>query len=156
MGTTMPKFTSETAKLARSKVSSKSCAENGSKGYQALKAQGKEKLAAQKAAEWRLEHPSNLEVKVMGWLDKLNVKYLREVNIDKFYVDFLIDNLAIEVNGAQWHEKEDLRAGQKERDQGKYRTLIGLGYTVLILPESDIKSGEALVKLQKLFAQEVL
>jgi very-short-patch-repair endonuclease len=128
-------FTSESAKSARAKVSSKSSSENGKKGYQALVSKGKEKLAAQKAAEWRLNHPSNLEKIVAGWLNELNIQYKREVNIDRYYVDFLVDNLAIEVNGAQWHEKEELRPGQKNRDQSKYRTLIGLGYTVLILPK---------------------
>lgn len=144
-------FTSESAKAARAKVSSKSCAENGAKGYAALVAQGKEKLAAQKAAEWRLAHPTSLEVQVKEWLDELFVSYEREVNIDRYYVDFLVGKLAIEVNGAQWHEKEDLRAGQKDRDQSKYRTLISLGYTVLILPESEIKNKSAREKLEKLF-----
>ena len=89
----------------------------------------------------------------MEWLDELGIVYDREVSIDRYYADFVIDKLAIEVNGAQWHEKEDLRQGQKNRDQSKYRTIISLGYTILILPESDIKSKESQVKLQKLFAR---
>lgn len=144
-------FTSETAKLARSKVSSKSCSDNGKKGYQALVACGKEHIAAQKAAEWRLNHPTNLEQQVMSWLDELNVEYEREVSIDRYYADFVVECLVIEVNGAQWHEKEDLRDGQKDRDKSKYRTLMSLGYTILILPESDIKNGDAKVKLERLF-----
>lgn len=99
-----------------------------------------------------MNHPSCLEKEVMGWLDELKVQYQREVSIDKYYADFVIDNLVIEVNEAQWHEKEDLRQGQKNRDQNKYRTFIGLSYTVIILPEASIKSGEAKEKIQKLFS----
>lgn len=148
-------FTSESAKAARAKVSSESSSKNGKKGYQALVKQGKEKLAGRKAAEWRMNHPSNLERMVIGWLDEMKINYRREVSIDRYYADFVIDNLVIEVNGAQWHEKEELREGQKNRDQNKYRTFISLGYTVIIFPENEIKSGTAKEKLQKLFSDYI-
>lgn len=122
----------------------------GKAGYQALVAKGKEGLASKKAAEYRLKNPTELERRVIEWLTELGVSFKREVSIGKFYADFLIGKLVVEVNGRQWHELEDLRQGQKERDRGKYRTFGGLGYTVLVLPESDIVSGEAKQKLERL------
>lgn len=126
----------------------------GKAGYQALVAKGKEGLASKKAAEYRLKNPTELERQVIEWLTDLGVPFKREVSIDKFYADFVIGKLVVEVNGRQWHELEDLRQGQKERDKGKYRTFSELGYTVLVLPESDIVSGEARQTLDRLLRNE--
>lgn len=120
----------------------------GKAGYQALVAKGKEGLASKKAAQYRLENPTDLEKQVIKWLDEFKVNYQREVKIDKFYADFIIGTLVIEVNGKQWHELEDLRSGQKERDKGKYQKFSELGYTILVLPESKIIDGSALVELR--------
>lgn len=122
----------------------------GKAGYASLVAKGKEGLASKKAAEYRLLNPTNLECKVIEWLTELDIPFKREVSIDKFYADFVIGKLVIEVNGRQWHELEDLRQGQKERDKGKYRTFSELGYTILVLPESDIVSGGAKQTLEML------
>lgn len=145
-----PRLTSEFQKMARSHVKRESLVASGKAGYKALVAKGKGKLASQKAAEWRRVNPSSLEQIVIVWLDELHINYQREVSIDDFYADFVIDRLVIEVNGAQWHELEELRQGQKERDKGKYQAFTRLGYTVLALPECDIKSGEARVKIQNI------
>lgn len=145
-----PRLTSEFQKMARSHVKRESLVSSGKAGYQALVKKGKGKLASQKAAEWRQANPSSLEQIVIAWLDELHINYQREIEIDGFYADFVIDRLVIEVNGQQWHELEQLRQGQKERDKGKYQAFTRLGYTVLVLPECDIKSGIAKVKIQNI------
>lgn len=143
-------FTSEHQKMARSHVKTESLQASGRAGYKALCKKGKQHLAGQKAAQWRLKNPTCLERMVIECLDALPIRYEREVEIGGFYADFLIEKLVIEVNGAQWHEKEELRTGQKEHDGRKYQTFTKLGYTILVLPECDIKSGEAKVKIQNL------
>lgn len=135
-------------KLMRSRVKRESLQASGRKGYEALCAKGKGHIASQKAAQWRQVNPSNLERVVITWLDELKVNYQREVEIGGFYADFVINTLVIEVNGQQWHELEQLRQGQKERDKGKYQAFTRLGYTVLVLPECDIKSGKSRELLQ--------
>lgn len=126
----------------------------GKAGYASLVAKGKEGLASKKAAEYRLKNPTELERQVIKWLTELDIPFKREVSIGKFYADFLIGKLVVEVNGRQWHKLEDLRQGQKERDKGKYRAFSELGYTVMVLPESDIVSGEAKNILEKLLDKE--
>lgn len=126
----------------------------GKAGYASLVAKGKEGLASKKAAEYRLKNPTELERKVIEWLTELGVSFKREVSIDKFYADFVIGKLVVEVNGRQWHELEDLRSGQKERDKGKYRAFGELGYTILVLPESKINDGSAKEELGRLLKKE--
>lgn len=146
---------SEFQRTQRAKVKSESLSASGKAGYQALVKKGKGKLASRKAAEWRLAHPSNLEQTVIDWLDELKISYRREVEINGFYADFVCRNFAIEVMGAQWHEKYELRPEQKERDSKKYQALTKAGYTVIILPERDIKSGEAKETLTRLIGDDL-
>ena len=155
-GALMPRgqnLTREHQQNAQAARSSQSLSEAGKAGYRALVKKGKSHIAGQKAAEWRLDHPSCLEKVVIDWLDDLGINYEREKQIGKFYADFVIDMLAIEVNGAQWHELEQLRQGQKEREKGKYQTFSKLGYTILVLPECDIKSGEARIKIKNILQE---
>lgn len=138
----------------RAKVKPESLSTSGKAGYAALVKKGKEHVASKKAAEWRREHPSGLERRVITWLRLLEVPFSREVECGKFWVDFKVQNYAIEVNGEQWHEKCELRPEQKERDKGKYQFLGKAGLTVVILPERDIKSGKAWITLYKLLGEQ--
>lgn len=144
---------SEWQKEQRAKVKRESLVKAGKAGYQATCRAGKQHIASQKAAKWRLEHPTNLECAIISQLELLGINYRREVEINGFYADFVINHYVIEVNGQQWHELEQLRPGQKERDGHKYRTLADAGYTMIVLPEQDIKSGKAQEVLSKLFSK---
>lgn len=146
-------LTPEFQRMARSHVKRESLVKAGKAGYAATCKAGKQHIASRKAADWRQEHPTSLEKIVIGWLDELEVRYQREVEIDGFYADFVTGNYVIEVNGAQWHELEELRPGQKQRDKRKYQTLAEAGYTIIVLPESEIKSGGAWQTLYKLFSK---
>lgn len=148
-------LTREFQQMARSHVKPESLSKSGKAGYDALCNKGKAKLAGRKAAEWRLAHPTSLEQVVIGWLDEFKVSYRREVEIDCFFADFVIGKLVVEVNGAQWHEREELRQGQRQRDKRKYQTFSELGYTVLILPESEIKNGQAKITLKNILPEEL-
>lgn len=120
----------------------------GKAGYASLVAKGKEGLASKKAAEYRLKNPTELERILISWFTLLEVEYEREKSIDKFYADAVVKSVVIEANGARWHELEDLRPGQKERDKGKYRKFNELGYTVLVLPESKLRDGTGFNELK--------
>ncbi len=153
-------FTHEFQVEARSHVKHDSLVESGKAGYAALVARKGRLYAGRKAADYRREHPSDLERIVIGWLDEIigtnklgNGLYSREMEIDEFFIDFAYRNFCIEVHGSQWHEKLELRQDQPMRDKRKYKTLTSLGYTVVILPESEVRSGEAKQTLIKLLGE---
>lgn len=145
-------FTSDYQKQTRSHVKTESLINSGKAGYAALEKKKGKMFAARKAADYRRSHPSGLEQIVGEWLNNLiGNHYSREAEVEGgFFVDFLYRNYAIEVHGAQWHEKCELRQDQPDRDKRKYATLTDLGYTVVILPEKDVKSGEARKTLENL------
>lgn len=147
-------FTSEFQKMARSKVKRESLQASGRKGYEALLAKRGKMFAARKAADWRRSNPSGLEQIVIEWIVNLIPEFnpadktYHEVEIGEFFADFVIGKLVIEVNGKQWHESLELRPDQANRDKGKYQEFTRKGYTILVLPESKIKSGEAMRELE--------
>ncbi len=146
-------FTPEFQREARSHVKTESLQASGKAGYAALVAKKGRLYAGRKAADYRRSNPSDLERIVIGWLDEIIGLYSREMEIDEFFVDFAYRNFCIEVHGSQWHEKLELRQDQPLRDKRKYKTLTSLGYTVVILPEKDIRSGEAKWTLIKLLGE---
>lgn len=147
-------FTREFQVEARSHVKVESLQASGKAGYAALVARKGRLFAGRKAADYRREHPSDLERIVIGWLDEIiGTVYSREYEVDEFFIDFAYSNLCIEVHGSQWHEKLELRTDQPARDKRKYKTLTSLGYTVVILPEKDVRSGEAKKTLIKLLGE---
>lgn len=136
-------FTSESQKMARSCVKRSSLQESGRRGYQALvKSKGKD-YAVQFLTKWRLEHPSNLEKIVAGWLDETGICYQREVEIGGWHVDFLIgDSQVIECDGELWHTNNSVHGEDREgRDADKDTWLRQHGYRLLRLPEQDILIG---------------
>lgn len=143
-------------KHIRSKVSSDSCRKNGAKGYAALKAAGKEELAGEKAADWRFDHPSDLEQIIIDVLVEMGLpvdRAHREVKVGKFYVDFKYGNIAIEANDDTWHINQySIRGDVETHDKGKYSYLRNLGVTVIVLAEKAIRSGEAAQLLKEMKA----
>lgn len=80
--------------------------------------------------------------KVAGdWFNKNNLSYERNMKIDKFYPDFVLGNIIVEIDGEYWHNQEK----DKERDE----KLSSLGYTIY-----RIKAKERIEeKLEKIFKQ---
>ena len=61
--------------------------------------------------------------KVAGeWFDKNNLLYERNKRVDKYYPDFVLGNVIVEIDGEYWHDQEK----DKERDE----KLSELGYTI--------------------------
>jgi len=82
--------------------------------------------------------PTRLEQSVARVLDSLGISYQVQVPIDRYTVDFLVPsrNLVIECDGHRWHSSDQARAKDRRRDQ----LLTSLGYSILRLPERDIKA----------------
>lgn len=133
-------FTPEYQRQTRSQLPKSVCVAGGKTAYKKLVEKYGPEYAQDKAAEWRMDNPSSLEVIVMEWIG--NTAHKREAKIrlpdGRFYfVDFQIGNTLIEVNGAWVHS---LRV---ESDGRKYAALQAAGYTVIILPEADVVSGKS-------------
>lgn len=144
-------FTSEYQKQTRSQLPREVCIKGGKTAYQKLVTKYGSEYAQDKAAKWRLTHPSSLEVKVEKWLR--GIEHEREVKIKEsnifYYVDFLIGKIVVEVNG-EW-----VHVLRTDKDNHKYKTLASWGYTVIVLPERDIESGKAKNIIDKLFRSEL-
>jgi len=88
----------------------------------------KELLKSGKIKSWFTRNkliPSYPEQFFIRVLDNNGLKYQREVKIGKYFADFLIGNLVLEIDGKQ-HEYEERKI--KDREKDKY--LISNGYEV--------------------------
>lgn len=95
---------------------------------------------------------SSLERTVAALLDALGIQYVAQESIGRYVVDFFVASrrLVIECDGLYWHS----RPGMKERDARKDELLNALGYTVLRLPEAQIKSGAVIETLKLVVDQK--
>lgn len=112
----------------------------GKAGYAATAAKKGALWVQQKAREKRLLKPSNLEKIVISILDEEAVSYRREVSCGPYYIDFVIGNQAIEVEGAYFHS---LRDPQAEADR---YAIIRQHYQLLILREANAASFRSLIQ----------
>lgn len=134
-------FTSESQRAARSQVKKESLKRAGAAGFKAFAAKNGIEAAAKRFADWRRAHPSVLERIVRAWLDDLDVFYISESVLDGYtiYPDFLImsHGLVVECDGRGWH------AMRADYDRWRDQLLRRAGYTVLRLPEDQIRDGRA-------------
>ena len=158
-------FSREHQQKARASVSLESLQAAGRAGWQATVTKHGKMKATRILADKRRSKPSGLERIVGRWLEELlGCQVLgnparHEVEIDEFYADFQPVpwiKTVIEVQGNQWHLKCELRTDQPARDKRKWETLGRLGYTIVCLPEVDIKNGKARGTLARLFKQNEL
>jgi len=56
------------------------------------------------------------------WLERNNIQYKRNPRIDKYYPDFVIDNIIVEIDGERWHNAE--------KDSKRDLQLSQLGYII--------------------------
>jgi very-short-patch-repair endonuclease len=82
---------------------------------------------------------TRIETIVQAMLDTLGIDYVCQHPIGPYSIDFFVQSraLAIECDGAYWHTKP----GAVEKDRKRDAYLVERGYSVLRLPEGDIKSG---------------
>ena len=75
------------------------------------------------------------------WLDKNNILFERNKKVDKYYPDFVIKNIIIEIDGEYWHDQE--------KDSERDKKLSELGYTI-----HRIKAKERIEeRLERIFNQ---
>ena len=86
--------------------------------------------------------PSSLEISIRKILDSLNVKYLTDYHISKWFIDIYIPNrnLIIECNGNYWHNLPN----RIKRDRELQEYAKENGYKLIWLWEDDIKEDPKL------------
>lgn len=92
--------------------------------------------------------PTSIEMKVKSILDQFHIEYKFQKRIHNYVVDFLIDNVVIEVDGYFWHN----RPGSKEKDRLRDIKLRQLGYQVIRLKEKDINKNAFALVVQTLIS----
>jgi very-short-patch-repair endonuclease len=63
------------------------------------------------------------------YLTQYNIVFEHNKKIDKYYPDFVIGNIVIEIDGAQWHDKE--------KDKIRDAILIAQGYKVFRIDSKE-------------------
>jgi len=93
--------------------------------------------------------PSKIEILIDFYLKELNIAYESQVSIDKFIVDFKINDVIIECNGSYWHADPRLykipaNAMQRQvikKDKRRYKHLKSKKFKLIILWEIDINNN---------------
>ncbi len=113
------------------------------------------KIASEKAIErhkrndsnfgWQTRNqiePSYPESIAIRWFEENNISFEREVKFGKYFIDFAIGNIAIEIDGQQ-HELEE----RKESDKRKDNLLIENGWKVYRIKFSKDNIRERLTEI---------
>jgi very-short-patch-repair endonuclease len=93
------------------------------------------------AAACRLAKPSSIERIIRSLLERLEIIYLPEHRIGPYIVDIFIPDkrLVVECDGEYWHSMP----GAKERDAKRDSYMVSRGFTVLRLPEKEIRNRQS-------------
>ena len=101
--------------------------------------------------QWKHTRVSKAEKRLAGCLKGANIEFKQQVPINRFTVDFLVEEkLVVEVEGGIYHDNPD----RVKRDLIRQDILKAEGYEVLRIPSDIIdtkgknKSVAELVKLQ--------
>jgi len=145
-------FNSEYQRQARAHLSREDMARGGRHTFQLMVRRYGRAHALDHLAKYRREHPSDIERRVMDWLDQHSIAYQREVNVAGVWVDFLIDDgtTVIECDGKIWHENDPLHGEDREgRDTLHEMALTANGYRLIRLSETAIRDGSAFTQLEQ-------
>lgn len=80
---------------------------------------------------------SSIEKKFRLCLEERGIKYIQEKQFRNYSVDFIIGNIAVEIDGNYWHDKESV----KRRDKLKEKVVTLFGYKVIRFTEDEIKNS---------------
>jgi very-short-patch-repair endonuclease len=69
----------------------------------------------------KMSYPESI---AYDWLIRNQIEFEHNKHIDRFYVDFVIDNFIIEIDGERWHPLNN------EKDIARDKILSNLGYTI--------------------------
>jgi len=86
---------------------------------------------------------SSLEQVFKNWLDKENIEYKQQVYIGKKFADFVIDNIAIELDGLYWHSEKVVG---KDYHIEKRKIYIEHNYYPLFFREDEVNNKFPIVK----------
>jgi hypothetical protein len=149
-------FTPEFQRWARKHVSSESCAKNGAKGFSATLAKHGPDVAFHGARQWRLGHPSNNELLMMGILSRLGIAYEREYRLGTslFTIDFYLPAIArgIEVN-SRIHTELDVEK-RKRQAASKRKLMSDLRIPCLFVWDTELTGDvEAVIRKVRRFVE---
>lgn len=140
-------FTPASQRAARRKVSAASCAANGAKGAQATLARHGYEMLFERARQYRLKHPSQNELLLIGVLAQLQVANEREWKIgDTFFTsDFYLptQHKVIEVRG-RVHQLFDAEK-RARRTEHKMALLASLEIPALWIEEEELADLAAVI-----------
>ena len=145
-------FTPEYQRQARAHLSREALARGGRRTFQLMVSRYGRAHALDHLANYRREHPSDIERRVMDWLDQHSIAYQREANVAGVYVDFLLDDstTVLECDGAIWHANDPLHGEDRaSRDTLHEMALTANGYRLIRLPEAAILDGSAFAQLEQ-------
>jgi hypothetical protein len=149
------RFTSETARAARRKVSSASCARNGAKGARATIAKHGFDFFFERWRAWKLQKPSGPERQMIDILDALEARYERDWRIGESYftLDFYLPDLGrgVEVHG---RIHKTLEVDRRAKNDARKRALLkDLGIEALWINDQDLEDADALAAKVRDFIQ---
>jgi very-short-patch-repair endonuclease len=151
-------FTPASQRAARRHLTSEQAAANGRRGAQATIALYGELFFFEKWRNWKLDHPSRLEVLMIDILSRLKINYEREHRLadSLLTLDFFIPDLncAIEINGSI-HDPGKPGYAQRLRNEQRKAALCGeLGIPVLRLHHTDFQQlAQVIERVQQFIAQ---
>lgn len=93
----------------------------------------------------KMSYPERL---VYDWLTSQNIEFIHQRKIDKYYVDFTIGSLCIEIDGKYFHDVE--------YDKIRDARLTELGFSVRRISASNILSKGASIVLDESISPELL
>jgi len=139
-------LTRDHQRRARSKVSSSSCARNGSLGAKATIAKHGFGKFFESWRKWKLAHPSKPELEIIDIFDGLNVTYEREWQLQPSFLtlDFYMPSLR---KGIEFHGRihGQLKQEQREANDAKKRELLAsAGIETLWIDHTEMNDIEAL------------
>lgn len=93
----------------------------------------------------QMSYPEKL---VYDWLTTQNIEFIHQRKIDKYYVDFNIGSLCIEVDGKYFHNKES--------DIKRDKIITDLGFTIRRVSASNIIKHGASIVLDESIPDDIL
>jgi very-short-patch-repair endonuclease len=131
----------------------------GRNGWRVMASRYGRRWAMRHVQAYRLDHPSTLEQRVAGMLDRLRIQYEREHALSTkasgrrknvYLIDFMLsiagEQIAVEVDGTFVHSQP----ASIKRDKLKTRLLKRRGFRLIRLSEFEILSGAAFSTLATL------
>jgi hypothetical protein len=141
-------FTREHQRMARHKVSSESCARNGTKGAAATRAKYGERFLFMKWRQWKLDNPSRPELLIIGILARLNLRVEREFQLAPSFqtLDFYFPDCN---KGLEFHGRIHTRLNREQReacDVRKRELLASAGIETLWVEHSELENVPVLAR----------